>query len=81
MIRHLTCSSPGKVEGDDGCIRLMPKEVSEQRYMSFYKVRYILFVDSQRRLPEIDTGAASQTILAELREEEDEHGIPQAFPY
>jgi hypothetical protein len=37
MIRQLTCSSPGKVEGSDECIRLIPKEVSEQRYMSFYK--------------------------------------------
>jgi len=37
MTRQLTCSSPGKVEGDDGCIRLIPKEISEQLYMPFYK--------------------------------------------
>ena len=32
MTRQLTCSSPGKVEGDDGCVALIPKEVNEQRY-------------------------------------------------
>ena len=37
MTRQLTCSSPGKVEGDDGCVSLIPKEVNEQLYMSFYK--------------------------------------------
>ncbi len=36
MTRKLTCSSPGKGEGNDVCIRLIPKEVSAQRYMSFY---------------------------------------------
>jgi hypothetical protein len=37
MTRQLTCSSPGKVEGDDGCVLLIPKEVNERRYLSFYK--------------------------------------------
>jgi hypothetical protein len=57
MTRQLTCSSPGKVEDDDGCRRLIPKGVSVQRYMSLYKVRHIFFVDSQRRPPEFDMGA------------------------
>ncbi len=56
MTRQLTCSSPGKVEGDDGCVSLIPKEVNEQLYMPFYKVRHILFVDSQRLPPEFDMG-------------------------
>ena len=37
MTRQLTCSSPGKDEGDDECVALIPKEVSEERNMSFYK--------------------------------------------
>ena len=37
MTHQLTCSSPGKVEGDDGCVPLIPKEVNEEGYMSFYK--------------------------------------------
>ena len=37
MTRQLTCSSPGKVEVVDGCVALIPKEVNEQRYQSFYK--------------------------------------------
>jgi hypothetical protein len=56
MTRQLTCSSPGKVEGDDGCVPLIPKEVNEQQYMSFYKMRHILFADSQRLPPEFDMG-------------------------
>ena len=57
MTRQLTCSSPGKVEGVDGCVALIPKEVNEHRYQSFYKVRHILFVDSQRLPSEFDMGA------------------------
>lgn len=31
MTRQQTYSSPGKVEGVDGCVRLIPREVSQQR--------------------------------------------------
>ena len=34
MTRQLTCSSTGKVEGDDGFVALIPKEINAQRYLS-----------------------------------------------
>ena len=56
MTRQMTCSSPGKVEGNHGCVPLIPKEVNEQQYMSFYKMRHIFIVDSRRLPPEFDKG-------------------------
>ena len=43
MTRQLICSSPGKVEGVDGCVALISKEANEQRYQSFKECEALTF--------------------------------------